>query len=115
MSTPGELKDVPIYRGAKWSFDFLILVEGTDTPVNLTGLGPFVCEVKDFQRDRVIATATITSNYDSTGLINVTLTPEQTRALPLGQVRMGMRDAEGNPFFEGSPEVLWFTPNPPTP
>lgn len=111
--TPGDL-DLPIYRGAKWSFAFAFVVVATDTPLDLTGLGPFVCEVKDPRRDSVLATATVTSDYDATGIVTVTLTAAQTRSLPVGKVRMGIRDAENNPYLEWTPEVKWFTPNPAT-
>ena len=108
--TPGEL-NIPIYRGAKWSFAYAFVVVGTDTPLDLTGLGPFVCQVKDPRGDRVLATATVTSDYDATGIVTITLSSTQTRALPLGYVRMGLRDKEDNSYLEGTPEVKWFTPN----
>lgn len=111
--TPGEPQDVPIFRGARWSFDFLFVVVATDDPLDLSGLGPFVCEVKDVRADRILITPTVTSDYDATGVINITMTPEQTRSLPLGYVRIGLRDNFGNPFLEWMPEVKWFTPNPP--
>jgi hypothetical protein len=52
----------------------------------------------------------VTSDYDDTGLITVTIEPEDTLALPLGKVRFGVRDAEFNPYIEYMPEVKWFTP-----
>lgn len=110
--TPGDL-DLPIYRGAKWSFAFLFVVVDTDTPLDLTGLGPFVCQIKDPRADRLLATATVESDYDDSGLVTITLTPTQTRALSVGKVRMGLRDNEGNPYMESMIEVKWFSPNPP--
>jgi hypothetical protein len=107
--TPGDLT-IPISRGATWSFEFAFVTEDTGDPVDLTGLGPFVCEVKSINANRLLATATVTSDYDATGLVTVTLSAAQTLALPIGAVRMGMKDAEDNPLFEGSPEVVWFTP-----
>lgn len=107
--TPGEL-NIPIFRGAKWSFAFEFVVVSTDTPVDLTGSGPFRCEVRDPRGDRLLATAAVTSAYDATGLVTITLTPTQTRALPTGKVRMGLRDKDGNSYLEGTPEVKWFTP-----
>ena len=109
--TPGEPQDVPIFRGARWSFDFLFVVTATDDPLDLTNLGPFVCEIKDLRADRVIVVPTVTSAYDDTGTINISMTPEQTRSLPLGNVRIGLRDYAGDPFLEWTPEVKWFTPN----
>lgn len=109
IMTPGDLS-IPIYRGARWSFAFALVVVATDDPLDLTGLGPFVCEIKDPRANRLLATPTVTSDYDDTGIITITITPEQTLALPLGNVRMGVRDAEGNSYLEGSPLVDWFTP-----
>lgn len=111
--TPGE-PNLPIYRGARWAFTFRLVATDTDIPIDLTGLGPFVCEVKDPRADRVLATATIESDYDDTGIFTMSLTPAQTRALPLGVARMGVRDAEGDPFLEWTPEVTWFTPSIPS-
>lgn len=70
-----------------------------------------MCEVKDLRADRVIVVPTVTSEYDDTGTITITMTPEQTRSLPLGNVRIGLRDYTGDPFLEWMPEVKWFTPN----
>lgn len=111
--TPGDL-DLPIYRGARWSFAFAFVVTATDTPLDLTGLGPFVCQIKDPRADRLLATATVTSDYDDTGIVTITLSATQTRALPLGKVRLGLRDAENNAYLEYMPEVKFFSPNPAT-
>lgn len=109
--TPGAPQtDLPISRGARWTFTFLLVETGTTDPVDLTGLGPFVCEIKDPRSDRVLATPTVTSDYDDTGRITITIEPEDTLALPLGKVRFGVRDAEFNPYIEYMPEVKWFTP-----
>jgi hypothetical protein len=108
--TPGELK-IPISKGAKWSFAFRLVVKGTNTPIDLTGLGPFICEVKAFNADRLLATPTIESDYGPTGVITITMEAAVTATLPLGKVRMGVKDTEDNPYMEGNPEVVWFTPN----
>lgn len=108
--TPGDL-NIPIYKGAKWSFIFRFRITGTNTPVDLTGSGPFVCQVKALNSERVLADAVVTSDYDNTGLVRVTLSATQTAALPLGKVTMGLRDAQDNPYLEGTPEVKRFTPN----
>ncbi len=109
--TPGAPQTaLPISRGARWAFTFRIVETGTATPVDLTGLGPFVCEIKDPRRNGLLATPTVTSDYDDTGLITITIEPEDTLALPLGQVRFGVRDVTGNPYIEYMPEVVWFTP-----
>ncbi len=112
--TPGEPTDLPIFRGARWSFTFTFVVVATDEPLDLTDLGPFVCEIKDARADRVLLTPTVESDYDDTGVVTITMTAAETRTLPLGYVRMGLRDFAGDSFLEWMPEVKWFTPNPPT-
>lgn len=108
--TPGEL-NIPIYRGAKWQFAFQFMITDTETPMDLTGLGPFVCEIRDPRGDRLLATPTVTSDYDDNGTITITISSAQSIVLPLGKVRMGVRDALDNSYLEGMPEVKWFTPH----
>jgi hypothetical protein len=108
---PGE-PDLPIYRGAKWAFRFVLEVVETGEPVDLTGTGPFVCEIKDIKADRILVTPTIISNYDAEGWFEVVISPEQTKSLPLGEVRIGVRDADFEPFLEWVAKVKWFTPAP---
>lgn len=107
--TPGVL-NIPISRGAKWQFQFAFVDPETGDPIDLTGLGPFVCEVKAPTADRLLVTPTVTSDYDATGLITITMEAAQTITLPVGKVRMGVRDNQDNPYLEGAPEVVWFTP-----
>ena len=107
--TPGEL-NIPIYKGARWSFAFTFTETGTGDPIDFSGLSPLVCEVKHPKRDQLLATAEVTSDDYSTGIVTITLTAAQTLALPLGKVRMGLKDAEDNSLLEGSPVVSWFTP-----
>ena len=107
--TPGVLT-VPISKGAKYNFTFNLVEPTTRDPIDLTGLGPFVCEVKSFAGNRLLVTATVTSAYDATGQITITMNAAQTATLPLGQVRMGVRDDDDEPYMEGTPEVVWFTP-----
>ena len=108
--TPGVL-NIPISKGAKWSFAFRLIQKGTNTPVDLTGLGPFVCEIRALHADRLLASPTVSSAYDNTGVITISMPAEVTATLPLGEVRMGVKDSEDNPYMEGTPEVVWFTPH----
>lgn len=109
--TPGTT-DIPIFRGARWSFRFRLEDEATGDPIDLTGTGPFVCEVKKATSDDILAIATVTSDYDDEGWFEITLEAAQTITFPLGPVRMGVRDNDVNPFLEWTPEVKWFTPTP---
>lgn len=108
--TPGKLINLPFFQGAKWSFAFRFVVTDTDTPLDLTGLGPFVCKVEAFATNTQLATAEIVSDYDNEGTITVTFTPAQTITFPLGEVGIGVRDAFGNPYLEGYCEVNKFAP-----
>jgi len=107
--TPGTT-DIPIFRGAKWTFRFTFEVVATGEPLDLTGMGPFVCEAKKINKDEVLATATVVSNYDDEGWVEITFSPAQTAEFPLGEIRVGLRDTDFNPLLEWVPEVKWFTP-----
>ena len=109
--TPGKFI-IPFFKGAKWEHTFRFLVTGTATPVNLTGLGPFVMEVKNLSDSTVLATATATSAYDATGEVVFSLIAAQTLTFPIGRVKVGIRDNLNNPYAQGRPDVLEFTPDP---
>jgi hypothetical protein len=109
--TPNEL---PIYQGAKWSHTLTITQAGTTTPVDLTGLGPFVMEIRRVTGNGLLVSPTCTVATPANGQIAVLLTAAQTEVLPLGSVRVGLRDAQNNPYIEGETEVRRFTPNPAT-
>jgi hypothetical protein len=111
--TPYTLQpeDFPIYRGAKWQH-VLEMQSPDGSPLNLTGLGPFVLE---FERGNgsSLGSATCTVDADpETGFVTVLLTAAQTLALPLGDIHAGMRDASNNPYFQGTIPVRDFTPTP---
>lgn len=112
--TPGTLKS-PIYKGAQYQHTLTIYTKGTNTPVNLTGLTPFVFTVSHPNRDAVLATFTVT--HPGTDLVNGRLTvtglPTQTEGLKLGPVRIGLRDVQGNPYIASTVDVLFFSPDPP--
>ena len=112
MPTPGPL-NAPIYKGAKYEHTLTFYVKGTATPVNLTGLGPFVCTVSHPKRDTILATFTVTETNLAAGQITVTGLPAQTDELDEGTVRLGIRDVQGNPYVANSVPVLFFSPDPP--
>ena len=106
--------DMPIYKGAQWShvISFEQNVEGYP-PVDITGLGPFVVTIKRATKNVVLAQAAVEILGDpEDGQIMATLTAAQTSRLPLGQVRIGIRDAYNNPYGEGFCSVNFFTPEP---
>jgi hypothetical protein len=102
-----------IYKGAKWEHTLTFKVSGTTTPINLSGLGPFVFTVTKPNTDTPIFDATITSNYDATGVMTVTIPSSLTDSLFVSQqVRYGLRDAQNNPYMVGVLTVKYFSPNP---
>jgi len=113
--TPADMTvepDLAIYRGAVWEHTFLLESEDTGDPLDLTGLGPFVCQIKKINSETVIATATVTSAYDATGLITPKFTAVQTLLCTDNQVSCGIRDALNNLYAEGFLQVKKATPNP---
>jgi len=107
--------ELPIYQGAKWKHTLTITQAGTTTAVNLTGLTPFVMEIRRVKDDRLLASPTCTVATPSSGQVAVLLTAAQTNALPLGIVRIGLRDELNTPYLEGESEVRRFTPDPEAP
>ena len=112
--TPGPLSS-PIYKGAQYQHTLTIYTKGSSTSVNLTGLSPFVFTVSHPKRDVILATFTVTHPGTdlANGKLTVTGSPEQTDTLDLGNVRIGLRDVQGNPYVANSVPVLFFSPNPP--
>jgi hypothetical protein len=102
-----------IFKGAKWGHTLTLKVSGTQTPVDLTGLGPFVLTVKHPTRDEVLFNATVTSDYDDTGILAVAISSTQSDTLTIGtKPRYGLRDAENNPYMTGLLNVKYFAPDP---
>jgi hypothetical protein len=113
--TPATINpdDMPIYKGAQWSHTFTFKQRGTTDPVDLTGLGPFVITLKRTNNDTVVAQAAVAFVGDpELGQITGSLTAAQTDPLPIGNLRIGMRDAFNNPYAEGLVAVKPFTPDP---
>jgi hypothetical protein len=106
-------RNFDIYQGAKWEHTFTFKVSGTETPIDLTGLGPFVFTVKKSRSDDLYFNATVTSDYDDTGVVTVTISAEDSARLPLSPaVRYGFRDALNNPYMVGELVVKFFAPEP---
>jgi hypothetical protein len=104
--------ELPIYQGAKWEHTVALTDASTGAALNLTGFTPFVCEIRRESDDRLLASPTCTVATPANGLIVLLLTAAQTAALPLGTVRMGLRDNLNNPYIEGQNSVNRFTPLP---
>jgi len=110
--TPGTL-NIPIYRGAAWRHTLRFLQSGTTTPLDLSGLGPFVMQFSDTS-GRILASATVTVDTPSSGIMDIALTATQTQLFPIGSgmVRVGIRDSLNNPYAQGNLDVIQFTPRP---
>jgi hypothetical protein len=116
--TPATLSpdDLPIYKGAQWAHTFSLKQTGTNTPVDLTGLGPFVLTVKRPSNDSVLVQGTVAFVGSATlGQLSVLLTAAQTDLCPIGTVRIGLRDRVNNPYVEGVCNVRFFAPDPAAP
>jgi hypothetical protein len=112
--TPHTLtaNELPIFQGAKWEHVLSFVQTGTNTAVNLTGLTPFVCEIRNPQSDTLLATPTCTVATPSNGQVTVSLAASITNVLPLKVLRIGLRDAQNNPYIQGEILVKPFTPDP---
>lgn len=110
MPTPAVTAPFAVYRGAKFEHLLTVLQKGTDTPVNLTGLSPFVCEFVHPTKDTVLTTLTVTNTDLADGEITVTATAAQTEVLPagIGAVRIRLKDAQDNPYIAATIPVESF-------
>lgn len=109
--TPNVLT-APIYKGAKYEHLLTFYVKGTTTRVNLTGLGPFVCVFGSVNTEEVLLDLTVTEINLATGQLQITALGADTEELPLGPVRLGLRDAQNNPYVACVIQVLPFSPPP---
>ena len=111
--TPGTIT-IPFYKGARYAHRLTLTNTSDGTALNLTGLGPFAFTVKNARTGALLAEATLTSSYNSTGIIDVEILASVTNRFPLGTdaVSVGMRDNLNNPYIQATVDVLPFTPDP---
>ena len=107
------------HRGAKWSQTITFYQSGTETPVNLTGLGPFVMEIRKKKGGPLLLSFTYTATDLANGQINFTVTAAQTATLPQPTdfdrpvvAYYGIRDAQNNPYASAIAYIKDFVPNP---
>ena len=103
---------LPIYKGAKFEHLLTLVDDDTGLALDLTGLDPFVATISHPVRDEVLITLTVTGGDDDTGTMTITATAAQTDLLKLGTARLGMRDAQNNPYIASICPVLFFSPAP---
>ena len=106
---PGTFDElVAINRGTKFEHTLTFFQGQTDDPVDLTGLAPFVCTLANPRTKELLAELTVTDTDIANGQITITASEEQTAALPLGPVVLGLRDALGNPYLKDTIQVEFF-------
>lgn len=114
--TPGT-HNITVYRGARFSETLnLIANDGTETPLDLTGLGPFVAECRDRSRSPLIFAFTCTSVDLPNGEVGIAVEAVTTDAitLPLPHTsRWGLRDALGNYYVIGDCQLEGAIPEAP--
>lgn len=111
--TPGAF-NIPIYRGANYAYALeFVKTDGSEDPVDLTGLGPFVAVITNAATGKVLQYGVVTSDYDATGTVAFSFTGDQTKTLPAGIVGFGIRDSLGNPYLQSEVRTEKFSPPPP--
>ena len=110
--TPGTL-NIPIYKGARWAHTLTFLQSGTQTPVSISGLEPFVMTFKN-EAGYLLANALVTVMDAPNGVLSVVLTAAQTDTFPLGagKASVGLRNNNNDPYLQATLDVLPFTPDP---
>jgi hypothetical protein len=107
-----------IFRGSKYDLVLKFYVPGTTTVIDLTGLDPFVMEIRRKAESPLLLSLTYAAVDLANGQIQFTATAVQTLTLPKPPsdkpllVRYGIRDAVNNPYAEGVMEIHPFTPEP---
>ena len=107
------------HRGAKWSQTITFYQSGTATPVNLTGLGPFVMEIRRKKGGPLLLSFTYTATSLANGQITFSATAAQTEGLPKPPSAdkplvafYGIRDAQNNLYANGPAHIFDAIPDP---
>jgi hypothetical protein len=107
------------HRGAKWDQVITFYQSGTETPVNLTGLGPFVMEIRRKKGGPLLLSFTYTATDLTNGQIQFTATATQTETLPQPAnfdrplvAYYGIRDAQNNLYANGPAHIYDAIPDP---
>lgn len=82
MAEP-HIEDLPVYAGDVFSHTFTWLYEGE--PQSLVGLSSLAQVRVKPDSDSVLATMTVTKDDEAGGVFTISMTKEQTRALPIGR------------------------------
>lgn len=100
--------DLVIYRDGRFSheFEFVSVDEGDEeSPLNLTAMGPFVCQVRHASRDIIICDLDVTELDLLNGRINVSIEASETSLLIPGRYYWSLASAQGYVLMQGRVEV----------
>lgn len=100
--TPAKF-DIVVYRGARVSYQFQITDVATNEPRDLTGLSPFVAQVRSKAGGPLLLDFTVADTDLTNGTITMSATPEATSNLAINdQSRWGIMDSVGNYYITGA-------------
>jgi hypothetical protein len=105
-----EPTGIVFYKGAPFSKE-LYLKDSSGYTMNLTGFGPFVCEIKTNDNSALLATGSIAEDAPL-GKLTLTFTDNQTDLFPIDTVRFGLIDAFNRPYIDGFVPVKQMTVTP---
>lgn len=112
--TPGTLStSLVINRGAKLQTRLVFMQEtdGVETPIDLTGLGPFRCEFRERPTMPLLFSATVAETDLPNGILDISALPDDTINLPIKKIHWGLIDAEENLLLEDVAVVKPMTPS----
>jgi hypothetical protein len=99
-------------RGARLALRFSCFAADSETPLDLSGLGPFVMEIRRRSRAPLLLSPTFVEVDMTQGIFEFISEAEDTSILPVCQARYGIRDALDNLYADGIMDILPATPNP---
>lgn len=108
--TPGT-RNITIYRGAAFH-ELLSFQQPDGTAVDLTGLSPFVAEIRKSSRAPLILALTVTDTDLENGKITLSATSSETDDLELDDYAWGLIDNADNLYVFGSVTVTPMIPEP---
>jgi hypothetical protein len=98
--------NIEIPRGGKFSEQLSFVATGTSTPINLTGLSPFVAHVRERSRGPLILALTVTDTNLSGGVLTITADAADTEDLRLCNAYWDLLDADGNRYVKGRADIV---------
>jgi len=103
---------LPFYKGTRWAHTLTLKNRSDKSPVDLTGVGPFTFTITPMKSKTIIGTGTATVDADpETGKIYLVVGTSVTDDLPEGEVRVGLRSANDDPYIVGVCAVRYFPPD----